>query len=351
MANFVTANLAKYQAKIAQSFNSGELRFRTPAVFNSIRKSTEIMVPSHNQIKNAAKRTTGEINFFNRASRALGNGGETALHVGAKSDSSVLIPAWTAFDDKFYYSLKQANNSVFELDEMIMNEMTNVFINFTEGLESAAASFLHNGRTGVNAYSRQGTFNAANDVFEIVADTTNVLGTGYRAVQIIKSAIEANKWTGVMLTAYCDTVMYDKLQVLAAQGQNNAQNSSFQFSGVEFLKSVEMDALAVALGYADGYCVVAPMGTVATLDWIPQQNRDGIITSVSKYGTILAPNVNLALATHSYEANVDENGNNSEKQDVRIETQFFTYLSFNYAPLTTADETPLFAFAFVPQGV
>lgn len=348
MANFLTANLVKYQAKITQMFQAGELRFRNPAVFNSLRRSTEIMIPSHNEIKNAAKRTTGEVNYFNRTSRTLGTSGETYNHTGAKGDSSVLVPAWTAYDDKFYYSLKQANSSVFTLEDEIMSEMTNLFINFSEGLETAAAAYVHANRSGVNTYARQGTFNATNDVFEIDADTSNVLGTGYRAVQIIKSAMDANKWRGVQLVAYCDTVMFDKLEALANQGSGNQNNLSFQYSGVEFIKSVELDALAVALTYTDGYCVVAPMGTLATLNWIPMQNRNGIITTVNKYGTLIDPNTGLSLATHSYEARADESGNNSENQDVKVENQAFTYISFNHAPLTTADETPLQAFAFVP---
>jgi len=347
MANFATAELTKYQAKITQMFQAGELRFRNPAVFNSIRRSTEIMIPSHNEIKNAAKRTTGEINFFDRSTRSLGTGGEIYNHTGAKGDSSVLVPSWTTYDDKFYYSLKQANGSAFSLDDEIMSEMTNVFANFAEGLESAAATYINANRSGVNTYTRQGSFNAANDVFEITVATSSVLDTGYRIVQIVKSTMEANKWKGGNLVAYCDTILYDKLEALAANGSGNSINSSFQFSGVEFIKSVELDALAVAVDatYVNGYCVVAQMGTLATLDWIPVQNRNGIVTSVNRYGTLIDPNTGLTLATHSYEARADLSAVSSENQDVKVENQIFTSISFNHAPLTTTDETPLLAFA------
>lgn len=350
MTKFTTANLVKYQAKITQMFQAGELRFRSPAVFNSLRRSTEIMIPSHNEIKNAAKRTTGEVNYFDRSARSLGTGGEIYNHTGVKGDSSVLVPSWITYDDKFYYSLKQANESVYTLDDEILSEMTNLFINFAEGLEGAAATYVHNNRSGVNTYTRQGSFNATNDVFEIINDSANIFSTGYRAVQIIKSTMDANKWRGGNLVAYCDTVFFDKMEALANQGGANSNNLSFQFSGVEFIKSVELDALAVALDvtYTLGYCVVAQMGTLATLDWIPPQNRQGIITSVNKYGTIIDPNTGLTLATHSYEARADESGENSENQDVKVENQVFTSISINHAPLTTSDETPLQAFALVP---
>ena len=206
---------------------------------------------------------------------------------------------------------------------------------------------MHTNRSGVNTYTRQGTFNAVNDAFEITVATTSVLDTGYRIVQIIKSTMEANKWRGGTLVAYCDTIMYDKLEALSANGAGNNINSSFQFSGVEFIKSVELDALAVALDatYTNGYCVVAQKGTLAVLDWIPIQNRQGVVTSVNRYGTLIDPNTGLTLGTHSYEARADMSAVSSENQDVKVENQVFTSLSFNHAPLTTTDETPLQAFA------
>jgi hypothetical protein len=137
------------------------------------------------------------------------------------------------------------------------------------------------------------------------------------------------------------------MQMLAGQGAQNATNLSFQFSGVTFIKSFELDAKAVALGYTKGYFIVAPVGTLACLDWIPVQYRGGIQTSVNIYGNLLDPNTGLVLATHQYEARADNNGVNGEKQDVTTQTQGFTYLSFNHQPLTVSGETPIFAFALV----
>lgn len=346
MAYFDAASLTKYQAKITQQFQAGELRFRTPAVFNSFRRQTEIMIPSHNAIKNAAKRATGEVNYMNRVARSLGTSGEIFNHTGTPGTSAVLVPAWTPYDDKMKYSVKQANKSVFELEEMVMAEMTNLFINFAEGLESAAAAFLHANRSGVNVATVEGTFNATNDVFEIVEDTTSILKTGYRAVQIMGSTMLLNKWSGAM-SVYCDTIGFNKVQALAAQGAQNATNTSFQFQGMEFVISHELNAAAVALGYTQGYFIVAPVGTLAVLDWIPVQNRTGLVTSVNQYGTIVDPNTGLSLATHTYEARADLQGAAGDRQDVAVETQAFTYLSFNHTPLSTADATPLQAFALV----
>lgn len=350
MANFATAVLTKYQAKITQMLQAGELRFRTPAIFNSIKASTEVMIPSHTQIKNAAKRVAGEVNYVKRSKRALGLAGEIYNHTGAKGDSGILVPAWTPYDDKFYYSIKQANGSAYELDEMILAELNNAFGNFADGLEAAAATFLHTNRSGVNVYASQGAFNDANDVFEIQQDLSSLIAAGYRAVQISKSVMGANAWSGA-LVFYCDSISYDKFETLAAQGKTNATDYSFQFSGVTFVKAYDLDAKATVLGYTEGYWIVAPFGTLATMDWIPIQNRQGLVTQVNKYGTIIDPNTGLALATHEYQARADEEDNGGDKQDVKVEVQLFTYLSFNHAPLSTTNETPLQAFGYVPAVI
>lgn len=346
MANYLTANLIKYQAKIMSMFNLGELRVRTPDVFNSLRKSTEFMIPSHKEIKNAAKRTTGEVNFMARSARTLGTGGEIYNHTGTKGDSNIVVPSWTSYDDKFYYSLKQANGSVFDLDEEIMNEMINLNNNFSEGLESAAVDWIFANRSGVNVSTAEGTFNATNDAFEITEAFANLTDIGYRVAQIMKANMKINKWSG-NFTVYCDTIGYNKMEALANNGAGNSINTSFQFSGMTFIHSVELDAKATSLTYSKGFYVVEPEMTTAVLDWMPVQNRQGIVTTENRYGSIIHPSTGLPLATHEYSERADESGNNSENQDVKTEVQAFTYLSFEKAPLTTADETPLYAFAIV----
>lgn len=347
MANFATADLIKYQAKITAGFQAGELRVRMPEVFNSLRRNTEMMIPSHNAIKYAAKRTTGEVNYFNRSSRALGTGGEVYNNTGVVGDSSVLVPSWTPYDDKFKYSIKQANSSIYSLEEELMNEMINVNNNFSEGLESVAATYIHTNRSGVNISTAEGTFNATNDAFEITEDYADIGSTGYRALMIMKSNMRINKWSGAN-DIYCDTIGFNKMSVLANQGQGNQYNTSFMFGNDNFIHSPELDAKAATLSYDRGYFIVVPVNNTAVLDWIPEQNRNGIITPENKYGTLIHPATGLPLATHEYMQRSDESSGAGENQDVTVQIQLFTYLSINHTPLTTSEETPMYAFALVP---
>lgn len=346
MANFATADLFKYQAKITSQLQAGELRVRMPEVFNSLRKNTEMMIPSHKEIKYAAKRTTGEVNFFNRTSRALGTGGEIYNHAGAVGDSSIVVPSWTAYDDKLKYSIKQANSSIYNLDEMLMADMLNLNNNFSEGLETVAADFIHANRSGVNVSTAEGTFSIINDVFEITEAFANLTDTGYRALQIMTSNMRINKWTGTY-TIYADTIGFNKMQALASNGAGNSINTSFQFGNVMFIHSPELDAKAAVLVYSKGYFIVEPENSSAVLDWMPEQNRNGVVGPNSRYGTLIHPATGLPLATHEYTARADESAGAGENQDVKVEVQVFSYLSLNLAPLTVVDEAPLYAFALV----
>lgn len=340
MANYASANLTKAQTLLSQMFNAGEKAFRQPVVFNEFRKSAEIMIPSHNIVRTREDRPV-EVNYLKRTARSLGTGGRLHNHTGAKGDSGIITPSWQAYDDKFKYSLKQGDTNVYDLDMQIANELSNVIANFAEGLESAATTFLHTERSGVNAYDRQGKFNGSTDVFEILAAAES------RAVQITKTMMDFNKFQGMGYVVFCDSVAYDKFESYANQGTGNSTNTSFQFSGVTFVKAFDLDALAVALGYTQGYWITAPVGTFAVLDWIPKQNREGIETKVNAYGSLLNPVDGLIYATHEYEERADDSDNNGYSQDVVKQVQVSVDLAFESAPLSVANKSVFKAGAIV----
>lgn len=342
MPNYADADLVTAQARLLGEFESSETRFRDPVTHKKFIENREIMFPSHNVLRTREDRPI-DAKFFNRTARALGVGGRTANHVGVKGDSSTLTPSWTPYDDKFFWSLKQADNSVYTLQEQLNNEIINSTANFAEGLETAAIDFLFNNRSGVNIATSEGTFNAVQDSFEITQASN-----GDRAIQITKGVMKENKYNSG-LTLYCDTVAFNKFAFQANQGTANNQNLSFQFAGVTFVHSIEFGALAGALAapYTDGFWIAVQDGGVAALDWIPQQNRQGIETKENKYATLLNPVDGLIYAVHSYEARADESANNGSAQDVRTEWEISIDIAHEAAPLTVVGETVMQAFALV----
>ena len=343
MANRTAANLVKAQAKLLGAFQSQELRYRNPVTYLAFKLSSAIMFPNYDMLRTREDRVV-ETNYKLRAARSLGTGGRIHNHTGVKADTGTLTPSWSTYDDAFNMSLKQADNSLYDADEQMAQEIQEVVANFAEGLETAAVNYIFSNRSGVNIATVEGSFDATDDVFKITESTN-----GDRAIQITKSVMHINKHSDSNLVVFCDTVAFNKFEKDAAQGAQNATNLSFQFNGVTFIHSVELAALAGALvgAYAKGFWVVAEMGTFGVLPWIPKQNRRGEETKENSYASLMNPIDGDMYAVHSYETRADDTANNGYGQDVVTQYEVSIDVALESAPLSTADETVFKAFALV----
>ena len=239
-------------------------------------------------------------------------------------------------------TLKQADTSVFNFQEQLNNELRNSFIDFANGLDSAAVNYLFANKSSVNPAAVKGTFNATNHAYEIVDATY-----GNQAMTITKAVMDINKYQGQTMNIVCDSASWTTFLQQAAQGAQNATNLSFQFMGTNFVHAPQLAALAVALDatYIKGFWMAVPQSHVACLDWIPTQNRQGVENTVSMYGSIMNPVDSLQYALHSYETRIDGTSVNGQVQDVSTESEISIDLSFQYSPSSTANETPIQAFA------
>jgi hypothetical protein len=343
MPNRTTANLVKAQVKLLAAFQSSELRFRTPATYLALKAMSAIMFPNYESLRVREDRVI-ETNYAKRSSRALGTGGRIHNHTGVHGDTAVLTPTWVSYDDKFAMSLKQADNSLYNAQEQMNLELNDVIANFMEGYETLATAYIFNNRSTVNVATAGGTLDATDKVFEIPVVNENT------AIQLTEIALDANKYPKGA-TVFCDSISYSKFLYQKNQGGANSANLAYQFemNGFTFVHSIGLGALAGALvsAYSKGFWLVVPTGTVATLPWIPIQNRVGVNTKENEYTNILNPIDGESYAVHSYETRVDGSSTNGYTQDVMTEYQFSQDISFSKAPLTTANETPILAFAIV----
>lgn len=345
MPNYTTGNHVKAQTMLMGKFASNEMRYRDPVVLKEFLRNRDIMVPSHQEVRTREDRAV-EVNYFARTSRALGT---ARVHNGTfnKGDSSTLTPVWSTKSDGFKYSAKQADNSVFALEQQLMNEYSNMSLNFAKGLETAASTYLFNNRSGVNAYARQGTFNGTQDCFEITETSE-----GSRGLQIAKSAMGGNDDNGPYV-CFCDSVAYDKFEKQAFQGAGNDEDLSFNFQGVRFVKSFDLDTLFLGLGspYSDGAWIMVPEGMIAALDWIPKQNREGYSDKEGEYSTWIDPITGLSIGMFWYSARYDGSAtgdnDNGYTQDIKYENQGAIDIAFEHAPSTVANDSPIKAFAYV----
>jgi len=318
MANRTTANLVKAQAKLLGAFQSSELRFRTPATYLALKAMSAIMFPNYNELRVREDRTI-ETNYAKRSARALGTGGRTHNHTGTHGDTAVLTPTWVTYDDKFAMSLKQADNSLYNAQEQMNQELSDIIANFMEGYETLATAYLFNNRSTVNVATYNGTLDAVDKVFEIPVINETL------AVQTTEIALDANKYPKGA-TVFCDSVSYGKFLYQKNQGGGNSANLSYQFelNGLTFVHSIGLGALAGALvsAYSKGFWLVVPDGTVATLPWIPKQNRIGVSTKENEYTNVLNPIDGEAYAVHSYETRVFSG--------INLKTSFCIFAVFSF---------------------
>ena len=343
MANFATAALVKAQAKLIGKFQAGELRYRVPAVHKLFLENTSIMIPDYESLKTRDDRAV-ETNFFTRTSRALGSG-RSHNHTGAQGDSSTLTPSWTTYNDDFVSLIKEADNKLYSFEELHMSKMENAIANFMEGLETVAHDYLFANRSGVNVATADGTFDATDDTFEITESAA-----GDNAIAITKMVMDVNKYQGTGFVIVADSIAYRKFWSQMNQGAGNATNTEFQFGDIRIIHDPKLtaDAAGLASAYSKGYWIAVPEGSVAALPWIPIQNRQGReFGQIANYGAIINPVDNVQYAVHTYMDGANGSSLGGYTQDVKIETEISLDIAYEHAPLSTASETPLLAFALV----
>ena len=343
MANYDTSAWAKAQGKLINTFQTAEMRTIDPVMLKMAVRNTQIMLPGYQELKKSTQRPV-EGNFLTRQSRELGTGGPTHNHTGNQGLSAVKTFTWVSYDDTIVSTLKEANNSIYSLDELQANKLQNVVMNFAEGGEKLVSDFALASRNQVGTISGETTFNATNDVFEIDEATQ-----GTRAIQIAQSVMKLNKYAKFPYVVACDTISYNKFQYQANQGGANSSNLSFQFAGVTFIHDINLTASAAVVDptYVKGFFEIIPEGSLSALPWIPIQNRVGHVDTEGMYGNIYDPLTELNLAMHTYKERVDGTSLGGNTQDVKMESQFFTYLGLTVNPLSVATESSIFAFALV----
>lgn len=348
MANYVSSALAKAQAKLLGAFQNSELRYTNPAVYMLFLAQAQIMFPSFDAIRTREDRTV-EAYYAKRSSRSAGTG-RSHNHSGNKGDSGTLTPSWTTYNDKFSISIKQADNNVYSLADMFTNELTNLFINLLENAETVGTTYLMTNRSHVtaatfsNANDDLGVFNGATYVHEIPSSAMMAMNN-FNAMfgSTIQTVMNVNNYSNY--TIVCDSVAWAKCNFIAAQGQGNATNLSFTLNGVTFIHAIKLNALAVALGYTEGFAFAVPEGTIGCLPWIPKQNREGLETKIQTYGSVINPIDNQLYAIHDYPTASDQSSAGGYTQDELEQYEGSIDLAFQHAPLSAAGETPIFAFA------
>ena len=332
MANYAASVLEEAKLILTQRFSAPEKRLKAPGVMGAFMKNTDLAIPNVGALRTAAARAEKGY-FFNRSKRS-NTAARAHDHTGSVGDSTEVAFSWATYGDKFQTSLKRSENNIFNDAQLLANEIDNAFKNIYESADTAALAYLGTNKTTVNAATKNGVFNTANDAFEIA--TASIA----RFIQHAKSMARQNYHTGGA-ELILDPVLFLEAEHYLNQAGGNSTNTAYQIAGVNLWEAITLSDA----NYASGAGYIIPEGTIGVVDWTPQKNRAGwgdFESYNGGYGTITDPRTGLTMALHGYSQRADTSSAGGEVQDVTTEWELSVDLSFNKSPLTAAGETTIF---------
>lgn len=337
MANFSPSNLVAAQAMLQDRYKAPEARFKASPVIQLGLTNQSILIPGADALKVAEARTVYAY-LLARSKRAAGSA-RAHNHTGSRGDSIQQTISWSTYSDPFSISKKQLDNNVFGFTQTLAQQIENAMKNILEDAESAIVTTLLAAKTAINAATKNGTWDAAKDTFE-VSDAA-------RFYQFAKSMMRQNDYN-TTYDVIANSVAYANAEYQSAQGQGNATNTGFQFNGMNIVESYELTD--VNYPTAD-LALVMPTGSFAVLPWIPKQNREGMgdfNSYLGGYGSMADPfGLGLTFAIHAYTERADTSASNGNVQDDLMQFEVSIDLASPISPLSVATETPIFQVAKV----
>ncbi len=324
MANFDTSNLLTAQTLVQKKYAAPEMRMKPAPAFALLTANSNFLIESAEVLRTREDRAI-EAHLLARTKRTSGST-RVYNHTGTFDDSAKVTLTWTTKSDTFKISLKLLDKSVFDFNTVLANKFEQACMNILEDKETEAIAYLRAQRATQQPTIKGGTFNSTTDAVEI--DAADIEAKRFFAR--LRSIMRQNYFSS-NLDVIADSNVIVTAEYLAAQGSGNATNYGYQFQNMNIAESVELDDS----NYTAGSVLAMPAGSVAALNWIPKQNRQGrgdYNTYVGGYGTFNF--MGYTFAVHGYAQRADTNATNGSEQDVVMEFEVSLDSSYNKAPLS-----------------
>ena len=342
MANFSPSNLVAGQSLFNEKFKSGEWRMPDVAAVKASQMG-EIANPMLKEIRTREDRTVNA--YFPIRQAAITGTARAHNHTGARGDSLAEAITWTTLSEPFSISIKQADNNIFSFEEMYAASLKNAVFNLINRVDAYFVTQLIADKTQVSVGGGNGTFVTGAGATQY--DYTLAQASKANWYQNIKAMMEKNLYRGGVI-GIVDSPAYVLAQDKAAQGSNNATNTNFQFMGFDAIVPTTRSLLDVPTTYTESG-LFFESGLVASLPWIPKQNRKALNPSEAVsynggYGSFSIPEMpGVDFAIHSYAQRADNSASNGYTQDLTIEVEVSVDWGYVSAPLSTTDASPVFS--------
>lgn len=329
MANFSPSNLVAGQAIFNEKFKSGEWRIPDIAAV----KTSQMGEVANPMLRDLRMREDRAVNAYFPIRQSATNGTARAHnHSGARGDSLAESITWTTLSEPFSISLKQADNNAFSFPEMYAASLKNAVFNLLNRIDAYFVTQLIADKTQVNVGGGNGAFDGVTTNDYQVAQTIKA-----NYFQNVKAMMEKNLYRGGLI-GIVDSPGYVLAQDKAAQGDNNGVNTAFQFMGFDAIVPTTRALLDVPTTYTESG-LFFESGLVASLPWIPKQNRKALNPSMAMsyngdYGQLSIPELGVDFAIHSYAERANNAAVNGQTQDLTINVEVSVDWGYVSAPLS-----------------
>ena len=337
MANLESTEILKAISKAEGSFGQAEMREGSNATakllfgnegtaFQNLKAMKESLVqPSETILQKKTPITL--------ASNKL------AAHTGGIGDSFTDSITWVQKSAPFKVSYKLAENNQFGYQEQLNQRFMDAMQSIRAAINAYGIAQLAALKTQVSAGTGLLAWDGVNFKY------TNAASEEAMQASRIKATARKNKYAGALDIIGGQQLVAD-LVFNAAQGTANATNYGYQFSGLSLAEEETLDESVLGAG---GFGYVLPMGMVGMTSWNEAINRAGrgdVNDNEGLFSTIADPVIpGLVYDVHVKRGLADTAVTGKTfYQDPVDEYEVTAIYTFSHAMISTANETPIFAF-------
>lgn len=333
MANYQPSILLDAVGIVTDRFNAHEMRPGFFGATETFLKYRDFSIPDLSSIRKSAQRAT-TVRYLNKTTQSTISA-RSCNPTAVLGDSSTATITWATVGFTVYESKKLFQNNYYTAQQAFANDLYGGMLNAHEAIETAIVAYLEANKTGVNNGSAwMGTFDSGDDIFDIaVADKT-------RYYNYMQTVMRENLYRGeldAIQNIAAGAVMMEQL----AQGAGNSANQQYQYGNIVFHES---NYVTTASDYLINSYVFNPY-SVAMLDWIPPLNQEGLVSGENTWTTMPdlfgLPLTWSVFKKSSCDSSVSLGG---ETQDLLTVWEFTVDYGLVKAPITTANETPIYKF-------
>lgn len=339
MANLESTEIRKAIAKAEGSFASAEMREGSNAAAKLLFKNEASAFQNLKALKESVVQPTEAI--LQKKSLITGSATKLANHSGSVGDSFTTAIGWTQKSYKFKVSYKLAENNLFGYQEQLNQRLAEAMMSARADINAYAIAQLAAQKTQVAAAGSLLTWDGTNFKYTNATGDANVAKASSR----IKATARKNKY-GSSLDIIGGQQLVSDMIHYAAQGAANSTNYGYQFAGLSLAEEENLDEATLG---ANGFGYVIPSGMVGMTSWNEAINRSGrgdVNDNEGLFGTVADP----VIAGLTYDVHVKRGladtaiTGKTFYQDPVDEYEITAFYSFSHAMISTADETPIFAF-------